>query len=323
MLAILVCLVFAGTFVTAALAVLVATLVQRSRRALLPAPSGDSPSGGLDELSGILKQERLSSMGVWQRLLDRINFAQLLKNRLQEAGLGWSVGRVTLAMLLLGSLGFAVLLDASWAPPGAALAGAWIGGSIPYWMVLRKRSQRLALIETQFPDALDSLARAMRAGHALSGGILMLAAETPAPLGPEFRILAEEHRLGLPWANVMENFGRRLPMLEVRLFVAAVMVQTRTGGKLTEMLERLAETIRETAALRGEVKAISAQGRMTGVVLSAMPLFIGAAMYFTNPAYIGLLFSHPTGNTMVWCAAGCMVAGHFVIRRIVDIRAPQ
>ena len=311
MLAILIGLVFTGTFVIAGLAVMIASLVQRG---------WDTDN---QELSGILKQEHLSSMVFWERLLDRLNFAQRLKIHLEEAGLGWSVGRVTLAMLLLGSLGFALLLDTSWTPPGAALVGAWVGGSIPYWVVLKKRSQRLGTIAAQFPDALESLARAMRAGHALSGGILMLASEAPAPLGPEFRTVADEQRLGLPWDTVLQNFSRRLPILEVRLFVAAVGMHTRTGGKLTEILEHLAETIRESAALHGEVKALSAQGRLTGLVLTGMPLFIGITMYLTNPNYIGLLFSHPTGNFMVWCAAGCMVGGHFLMRAIVDIQAPQ
>ena len=311
MLAILIGLVFTGTFVIAGLAVMIASLLKRGQ-------DMDNP-----EPFGILKQEQLSSMAFWDRLLDRLNFTQRLKRHLDEAGLRWSVGRVTLAMLLLGSLGFALFLDTSWTPPGAVLVGAWVGGSIPYWVVLRKRSQRLATIAAQFPDALESLARAMRAGHALAGGMLMLASEAPTPLGPEFQTVAEEQRLGLSWDTVLENFARRLPIREVRLFVAAVGMHTRTGGKLTEILEHLAETIRESAALHGEVKALSAQGRLTGLVLTGMPLFIGITMYLTSPNYIGLLFSHPTGNFMVWCAAGCMVGGHFLMRAIVDIQAPQ
>ena len=135
--------------------------------------------------------------------------------------------------------------------------------------------------------------------------------------------MADEQRRGLAWDTVREKFSRRLPMLEVRLFVAAVGMHTRTGGKLTELLDRLAEIIREAAALRGEVKALSSQGRLTGLVLTALPVFIGVTMYLTNPSYIGLLFSHPTGNLMVWWAAGCVLAGHFLMRRIVDIQAPQ
>jgi tight adherence protein B len=198
-----------------------------------------------------------------------------------------------------------------------------VGGSIPYWIIRKRRAQRISKMESQFPDTLDSLARAMRAGHALSGAIAMLAVEAPAPLCFEFRKIADEQRLGLDWSQVLANFSERLPILEVRLFVAAVMVQVRTGGKLTEVLERLSETIRESAALRGEVRSLSAQGRLTGAILTALPIFIALAMMYTNPAYIGLLFADPRGKYLVWCAGACLIAGHFVISRIVDIKAPQ
>lgn len=319
MLLILVVLVFGGTFVVAAVSVVVAAAVQRGSRAVKPAARRRSPQ---DE-PVLLRQEQSSSLPLWKQLLDRLNLTQILKDQINEAGMRWSVGRVTLAMLLLGSLCFAFLVDASWAPIGTPFIGAWLGGSIPYWIIRNRRAKRLGAIEDQFPDALDSLARAMRAGHALSSAIALLAAECPLPLGPEFRKLADENRLGLSWPVALDNFARRVPILEVRLFVAAVVVQTRTGGKLTDVLERLAETIRETSALRGEVKAISAQGRLTGLILTAMPLFIGAAMYLSNPSYITLLFTDPTGNILVWCALGCMLLGHFIIQKIVDIRAPQ
>lgn len=253
MLAMLVVLVFAGTFLVAAIAVFVAWLVQ-SRR--VSDPAGEQVvESAFDETPFLLRQQPLTTLPLWRQVLDRLDFGLFLKQRIDEADMTWSVGRVSITMLLLASLFFAVFLDVSWAPPGASLVAAWIGGSIPYWIIKRKRKRRLLKIEAQFPDALDSLARAMRAGHALSGAVMLLAAETPAPLGPEFRKLADEHRLGLAWGNAFENFSRRLPILEIRMFVAAIMVQTRTGGKLTDVLEKLSETIRESAALRGEVRS--------------------------------------------------------------------
>ena len=320
MLGILVILVFAGTFIAAAIAVLIAAAVQGRH---LPDPGINASQelpGGFPEL---LKHDQISTMPVWRQLLDHVDFTQFLKHRIDQAGMRWSVGRVTLSMLLLASLFFALFVDTSWTPPGASLAAAWAGASIPYWIIEWKRKKRLRKIESQFPDALDSLARAMRAGHALSSGVTILATETAAPLGPEFRKLADEHRLGLSWPVVLENFSRRVPILEVRLFVAAVKVQTRTGGKLTEVIERLGENIRETAALRGEVRAVSAQGRLTGAILTAMPVFIGVAMFLTNPSYIQILFSDPTGRKLAWGAAGCMLLGRCVIGRIVEIKAPQ
>lgn len=320
MLVSLILLVFLGTFLAAAVAVAVVAVIQAKRNALVEEESGIEGEGHVPLL---LREEPASSVPFWRKVLDRLNFTRLLKVRIEDAGLRWSVGRVSLAMLLLGALCFAALLNASWAPPGAALIGAWIGGSIPYWIIQHKRQQRLRTMETQFPDALDSLARAMRAGHALSGGIAMLAVETPAPLGLEFRKIADEQRLGLDWGQALGHFSARIPILEVRMFVAAVLVQTKTGGKLTEVLERLSETIRESAALRGEVRSLSAQGRLTGTILTCLPIFIALTMMVTNPSYIGLLFADPRGNRLVWAAGACLVAGHFVIRRIVDIKAPQ
>jgi tight adherence protein B len=318
MVALLIVLVFVGTFLAAAVAVCIVAVIQAKRNEMHDERSEDESL-----LPLLLRQEPVSSMRFWHVVLDRLNFTGLLKQRIEDAGLRWSVGRVSLAMLLLAALFFALLSDASWAPPGAALVAAWVGGSIPYWIIKRKHQQRLRQMEAQFPDALDSLARAMRAGHALSGAIAMLAVETPAPLCLEFRKLTDEQRLGLDWGQALAHFSERIPILEVRMFVAAVMVQTRTGGKLTEVLERLSETIRESAALRGEVRSLSAQGRLTGTILTCLPIFIALAMMVTNPSYIGLLFSDPRGNHLVWAAGACLIAGHFVIRRIVDIKAPQ
>jgi tight adherence protein B len=321
MIALLIILVFIGTFLAAAVAVCIVALIQARRNPQLN--SGYSPAEGDGYVPLLLRREPVSSVPTWQQILDRLNFTEHLKERIEDAGLRWSVGRVSLAMLLLAALFFALLIDASWAPPGASLLGAWVGGSIPYWIIQWQRKQRLRKMESQFPDALDSMARAMRAGHSLSSAIALLAAETPAPLNFEIRRLADEQRLGLDWSQALANLSKRLPILEVRLFVAAVVVQTRTGGRLTEVLERLSDTIRESGALRGEVRSLSAQGRLTGTILTLLPIFIGLTMMFTNPAYIGLLFADPRGTHLVWAAAACLVAGHFVIRRIVDIKAPQ
>lgn len=321
MTAMLVVFVFIGTFFAAAIAVILVALIQSSRAA--PAGLEGAPEDIFDSTPLLLRQQPMSTMPLWHQLLDYLNFGQFLKQRIDEAGLRWSVGRVSLAMLLPASLFFAALFDAAWVPPGGALAAACIGGSIPYWLIKRKRSARLRKIDVQFPDALDSLCRSMRAGHTLSSAVEMLASETPAPLGPELRKLTDEQRLGLDWNIALENFARRLPVLEIRLFVAAVMVQTRTGGKLTEVLERLSENIRESASLRGEIRSISAQGRLAAVILTILPVLIAIAMWVTNPSYIRVLFVDPRGQYLVWGAIACLALGHFVIGRIVDIKAPQ
>ena len=312
MIAVLILAVFAVTFVVAALAVIIAAALRRNA---LPEAE---PSGAL-----LLEEAPLSSMPVWRQILTRFDLSTFLKRRIEEAGLGWTVGRVTLSMLLLGSVCFALCLHVSWLPPGAPLIGAWVGGSVPYWLVAKRRRKRLQSMEQQFPDALESLSRAMRAGHSLASALSLLVAEMPAPLGPEFRRMGDEHRLGLSWTVVLHNFAQRVPLVEARLLAAALQIHTRTGGKLTEVLERLGENVRESVALRGEVRAISAQGRLTGAILTALPFIIAGMMFCTNASYMAILFSDPRGRMMVWGALGCVVAGHFAIGRIVDIKAPQ
>jgi tight adherence protein B len=186
--------------------------------------------------------------------------------------------------------------------------------------VLRIRSKRLIKIEEQFPDAIDTLARAMRAGHPLAAGMQMLVMEAPEPLAGEIRVTVEERKLGLSWDQALDNFMDRLPLVEVSTFVAAVKLQNRTGGKLSEVLGRLADTMREAEALKGEVRAIAAHGKMAGLVLTILPVGIAAVMAIVNPSYLLVLWTNPTGQAMVAGAAVCLIMAHFVIRKMVDIR---
>ena len=191
---------------------------------------------------------------------------------------------------------------------------------MPYLYLSKQRRRRMDLFESQFPDALESLARAMRAGHPLQGAIEILASELAAPLGPEFRRIRDERRLGMPWKVTLEKFSERVPILEVRLFVAAALISSRSGGRFTEVLENLAETVREGVSLRGEMRAVSAHGRMTGGVLTLLPFGIAVILYLTSPEYLLTLVDHPFGPTMIGAAIVLVIAGHFVIQRIVRIR---
>ena len=136
----------------------------------------------------------------------------------------------------------------------------------------------------------------------------------------EIRHACDERRLGLGWNQALDTLARRVPILELRLFTAAVILQSRSGGKLSEVLEKLADTIRDSASLRGDVRAISANGRMTGTVLTILPIAIAAIMFVTSPEYIATLFAYPQGKYLLMASSGCLVFGHFVIRRIVIIK---
>jgi len=200
------------------------------------------------------------------------------------------------------------------------LLGALILGSLPYVYVKHKASKRLGQIEEQLPEALDFLARSMRAGHAFSISLEMLGQETADPLGQEFRVLFNEQNLGAPLEVAMENFSNRVPLLDVRMFVSSVLLQRQTGGNLSEVLIRLAYIIRERFKLKGQVKAASAHGRMTAMILSVLPLFMLIALPLVAPGYLSSMAADPDGK---WMIAGAIVAqflGYYVMRRIVDIK---
>jgi tight adherence protein B len=284
------------------------------------AETGAGPAGAYVETPLLLRQQLLSTIFVWHRFLARFDFVEILRLRIAEAGLSWSVGRVTSMMLLLGALGAAMLFAADWVPVITAPLAATAGTLIPYSYILRKRKQRFQKIEQQFPDALDSLSRSLRAGHPFGAGMDMVAGECPEPLAQEMRKACDEWQLGLAWNEALENFARRMPLLEVRLFVAAVVLQSRFGGKLNEILEELAKAIRDAIALRGDVQAISAQGRLTGMILTILPIGIAGVMFVASPAYISVLFSHPYGRYLIAGALVCLALGHLVIRRIVNVK---
>jgi tight adherence protein B len=315
----LILIIFTGTFLLAAVAVFIASFVQSRLGTTAPVAEG---AGELEEneIGPLLREESLSSISLWQALLLRLDLIDKLKQRMDEADLHWSVGRVTLAMLLLGGLLFALVPESQLLPPGSGLAAFILGAWLPYWFIGWKRKQRIEKFEAQFPDALESLARMMRAGHPLASAFEVLGTEVAAPLGLEFRRMAEERRLGAPLDQVMENFIARVRVDEVRLFVAATLLQARTGGRLTEVLERLAETLRESAALRGEVRALSAQGKMTGTVLTLLPLGIATMLYLTAPDFISVLLHHAYGKYLIWIGLVCVTVGHLVIQRIVKVK---
>lgn len=318
MAAIIAILFFITTFLAAATAVLIAAFIQSRLRARQDAQPELIPDD--DQESVLLSDPRHNSMSLMELVLKKLNIIQHLSRVLDDAGLRWSVGRVAAMMLLLGSIGAALVMDARWLPPGSSLAAFVIGASLPYLYLLKLRQRRMDLFESQFPDALESLARAMRAGHPLQGAIEILANDLPAPLGPEFRRIRDERRLGMPWKSTLEKFSERVPILEVRLFVAASLISSRSGGRFTEVLENLAETVREGVSLRGEVRAVSAHGRMTGGVLTLLPFGIAAMLYLTSPDYLLTLVDHPFGPMMIGAAIVFVIAGHFVIQRIVKIR---
>ncbi len=311
-------LVFVTTFLAAGLAVLIGWFAFQRMGA--QALAEDVSDHLLDETPSLLRDEKLSTISPWARLLERSDLVRILQRHLLQSGLTWSVGRFTLLMLLAGSVALGVAMQFAWIPGWADLAVAAAVALIPYLYILRTRTKRFHQFEENFPDALDSLARSLRAGHPFAVAMEIVAEECEAPVGAELRQAAVEGNLGTSWEQALNNLSERVPLLEVSMFASAVQLQNRTGGKLNEVLIKMAENMREAVALKGEVRALAAHGKMTGMVLTVLPIVISVVMLVVNPSYMAILIHHPYGKYLISAAVVCLVLAHFVIRRVVDIK---
>jgi len=241
---------------------------------------------------------------------------------IQQAALTWSTTRLfrTMAVmampgLLIGFL-FPMLVNA----PVTCMVFAATGAALPYVFVRRLRNKRMAKLEAQLPDAMDFLSRSMRAGHAFVISLGMVGEDLPDPLGQEFRTLYNEQNLGASMNSAFENLTRRVPLLDMRFFSSAVLLQRQTGGNLSEILGRLSEVIRERFRLRGHVKAVSAHGRMTAGILTALPVVTAIALLMVAPGYLQGMFSDSDGKKLVAGAVLSQVIGNLIIRKIIRIK---
>jgi tight adherence protein B len=205
-------------------------------------------------------------------------------------------------------------------PVWAALAGAVGIALLPYGYILHAREKRFRAFREAFPDVLDSMARALRAGYALPAAVDLVASDAPEPIATELKKAAAEANLGMGWDRALENLARRVPVLEVNIFISAVVLHARTGGKLGEVLAGVAENMREAISLQGEVRALAAHGKLTGVILTGLPVAIAIMMTIFSPGYMETLYYHPWGKTLIAGAIGCLVLAQVVIRKIVDIK---
>jgi len=202
----------------------------------------------------------------------------------------------------------------------AILGAACLGALLPYGFVAYKASSRMDAFEEVFPEALDFLARSMRAGHAFSISLEMMAEETPDPVGSEFRWIFHEQNLGASLETTLRNFAVRIPLLDAKLFVSAVLLQRETGGNLAEILTKLSFIIRERFRLKGQVKAASAHGRITAVVLSAMPVVTLAILHSVAPDYFDLMMKDPAGRWVVLAAITLQLIGYLWMKKIINIK---
>lgn len=198
--------------------------------------------------------------------------------------------------------------------------GALLCFSTPWLWLYVKRAQRLKKFAAQLSDAMELVARALRAGHSLAAGMHVVAEEMPAPISKEFGRVYEEQNLGIPLEEALKSMCDRVPNLDLRFFVTSVAIQRQTGGDLAEILDRIGHVIRERFKILGQVKALTAEGRLSGVVLIALPIGLFIMMMFMKPDYIELLWKEPMGVKMSIAAIILMLIGSFAIKKIVDIK---
>ena len=256
------------------------------------------------------------------KILDESSFFLRLADLIDQSGMEWTTAKFLFMTLAAGLIG---LFIGFFIPPLSlnALAPyvlAILTSFIPLMIVLRKRSKRLAKFEEQFPEALNFLSRSMRAGHAFSIGLEMLVADAAEPLGSLFRQMLNDLHLGSSLEVAMGKLAHRVPLIDVRFFVSAVLLQQGTGGNLSEILDTMAKIIRERFQLKGQIKAASAHGKVTGVILALMPVVVAVLLFLASPDYILVLVRDPDGKHLVIGAAIAQVIGFFCIRKIVNIK---
>src|SRR5215472_10506133 len=266
----------------------------------------------------LLRDELLSDVPSLHRLLSHWSWAQRLRDYIGQAGLNIKPGRLVLLSGVVGLGGYLVLGLFNQKPILALLAA--VGAALaPLAFVAIKRSRRLRAFEKNFPEAIDLLGRAVRAGHSFMTGLEMIATELAEPVAGEFRTMFDEQNFGLPLRDALLNLTERLPILDVRFFVTALLVQKETGGNLAEILDGLSAVVRDRFRIFREVRVRTAQGRLTAGILIALPIFMLCVLSIMNPTYIKVLFNDPWGPWVLSAAAAMQVTGSAVLWKIIHI----
>jgi tight adherence protein B len=273
--------------------------------------------GRPSERISILKQRRLGSHELTDRLLHRIALAHRLDQLLVQSGTKWSVERFLIWSGLAMVAG--LVLGHSWPAPlraGVSLLFAMV----PLWLVRRARARRLAHIEEQLPEAADFIARALRAGHSFTNVLQIVGNELSEPLSGEFRIAREEINYGVPMSEALHNMAARIPLTDLRYLIIAVLIQRETGGNLAEILGNISHIIRGRLKLAAQVRVLSAEGRMSAWILGLLPFAVGGMLVLLNPGYIKILWTDPAGIRLLWYALGMITIGVLWLRRVIRIR---
>ncbi len=297
-------------FIVVALAVFAAgsLIDQRNARARLIkdrlATVQKAPEREPDEELALLRDEQLSKIPALDTLLRRSARVSAIQEALTQAGMKFRAGNFLMLCILCGALaGLAAVLYTK--NPAISWAALVIGAVLPYSVVSYRRQKRFEKFEELFPEAIDTLARAVRAGHAFTTALEMISNEVAEPLSGEFRKLYEEQKFGMPVRDALMNLTERVPLVDVKFFVTAVMLQRETGGNLAEILDNLSYVIRERFKIQRQVRVHTAQGRLTMALLMAMPPTVVAILLVFSPEFVKPLFTIPSATPCWWPASPC------------------
>jgi tight adherence protein B len=276
-------------------------------------------TGISEDTASILRQESLSDVGWLNDFMQQVPIFTRLQHLLNQAESTWSVGTLVSGSLVLAMVGTWVGTLRAPTLALAILVGLAVG-AIPYLYLFWKRYSRFRRFEELLPDTIDLMARALRAGHTVTSSIEMVSTEGTEPVASEFRRVFEEQNFGLPLREAMLNLAARVPLPDVNFLVTAILVQKETGGNLAEILDKATAVIRERFRLRGQLRVYTAQGRLTGWILAGLPFFMFILLNLVNPEYEKTLLTDPVGQKLIYVGIGLMVAGGWVIRKVIDIR---
>ena len=312
-------------FVVVAAAVFGALLLfnQRSARARLIkerlANERKAPERPPEDELALLRDEQLSKIPALDTLLRRSARVSDLQKMLAQGGLQMRAGNFLGLSAAIGVVATVAAYNFSHRVEVAWVAFL-IGAVVPYTYASVRRNRRFEKFEELFPEAIDTLARAVRAGHAFTTALEMITSEVAEPVSGEFRQLFEEQKFGMPVRDALMNLTERVPLVDVKFFVTAVMLQRETGGNLAEILDNLSYVIRERFKIQRQVRVYTAQGRLTMALLMGMPPIIVTVMLILNPSFIRPLFADPIGHTLLVAGIVLQTVGYFVIRKIIRIR---
>ena len=267
----------------------------------------------------ILREKVLSEVPVFNRILSRLPVTKRLNRLLEQADIQHPLGFFLLLTPVLASAGY---LGSSFVTGNAGISSIFgaLLGAIPFYYVCSKKKRRMKKLERQLPDALELIGRALRAGHAFSSGMSLAADEFEDPLGSEFGKALDEINFGVSVPDALKNLADRVDSPDLKYFVVSVIIQREAGGNLAEIMDKIGHIIRERFKLRGKIRVLSAEGRITAVILTAIPFLVIIALHFINPNYIHTLLTEPAGRIISAVAGFMMLTGILVMKRLIRIK---